>query len=96
MTLDDQPVPSTSLSLYDTAHLHSTCEYHSRNQAKTERHLIRNHLYGTTHSRYDRILVVRCPTSEEYTEHADRRNSSDEEYTHVEVEDMSAHVPRKE
>ena len=49
MTLDDQPVPSTSLSLNDTAHLHGAGKNNCRNQTETERHLVRNHLYGTTH-----------------------------------------------
>ena len=96
MTLDDQPVPSTSLSLNDTAHLHSTSKNYCRNQAETERHLIRNHLYGTTHGRYHRVLVVGCPTGEEHAQHTDRTYGSDEEYTYVEVENMCSLVPWKE
>ena len=96
MTLDNQPVPSTSLCLYDTAYLHGAGENYCRNQAEAERHLVRNHLYGTTHGRNHRVLVVRCPTSEEHTQNADRTYGCDEEYTYVEVKNMSSLVPWKE
>ena len=71
MTLEDEPLPRTCLSLYDTTHLHRTCQDHSCNQTEAERHLIRNHLHSTTHGRNHRVLVVGTPTCEEDTYHTD-------------------------
>ena len=76
--------------------MHGAGKNNCRNQTETERHLVRNHLYGTTHGRYHRVLVVRCPTSEEHTQNADRTYSCDEEYTYVEVKNMCSLVPWKE
>ena len=49
----------------------NTCQNDCRNQAQTKRHLIGNHLNGTTHRGNYRILVVRTPTGKEYSDNAD-------------------------
>ena len=96
VTLEHKPLPWACLCLNDTAHLHGSCQDYSCNQAEAERHLVRNHLHCTTHGRNHRVLIVRTPTCEEDTYHADRRNGGEQEYTYVEIEDGSTHVPRQE
>src|SRR5574344_1366065 len=59
--------PSVSLRFNNTRQLHRSCKCNCRDKAKTERHLVRNHLNSTTHRRHDTILIVRSPTCEEYT-----------------------------
>src|SRR5574344_226144 len=96
MALDNQPVPRTRLSLHDTTHLHSSGEHHGTDHTQTERHLVRDELYGTTHGRHHGVLVVTTPASHEDTQHADGADSSHQEDAHIEVEHGHTLVPRQE
>ena len=96
MALEDEPAESTSLSLNDTANLHCACQDNGCDKAEGERHLVRDELHGTTHSRNHRVLVVGTPTCHKDTHDANARDSRHEEYANVEVEHLGTIVPRQE
>ena len=50
VALENQPLPRTRLSFYDSAYLHRTGQYYRGNQTQAQRHFVRNHLNGGTHS----------------------------------------------
>ena len=71
VTLYDEPAPGAALSLDDARDLHRARQDDGGYEAEAQRHLVGDHLHGSTHGRHDRILVVRSPSCHEDAHHAD-------------------------
>ena len=95
VTAHDEPIPRASLVIDYLAHLHRTNQDDGGDEAEAERHLIGNHLHGSTHRRHNGIFVVTTPSGKEHAHHANRRNGRNQEQADVEVEHARTLVPRQ-
>ena len=96
MALEDKPPKGAALCFHDAANLHCARKNHGCDEAKAQRHLVRNHLHRTTHGRNNAIFVVGTPSGDEYTNNADTRNGRHQEDADVKIQDCCAFVPRHE
>ena len=86
VSLEDEP--SVGLLGHDFGELHGAGKDHDDHQRQPGRYFVTDKLCPAAHGAYHRILAVARPSGQQDAYHAERRDSEQVEYAHVEVDGL--------